>query len=64
LGLGAFLVQGHQRRVREHERQGEGIENRPAFREAFERRRCLVPVDNFYEWKETATEKQSYAVGP
>ena len=29
----------------------EGIETRPAFRDAFQRRRCLVPVDNFYEWK-------------
>jgi putative SOS response-associated peptidase YedK len=29
--------------------KAEGIENRPAFREAFQRRRCLVPVDNFYE---------------
>jgi len=29
----------------------EGIENRPTFREAFQRRRYLVPVDNFYEWK-------------
>jgi putative SOS response-associated peptidase YedK len=35
----------------------EGIENRPAFREAYQRRRCLVPVDNFYEWKKTATGK-------
>jgi len=26
-----------------------GIESKPAFREAFQRRRCLVPVDNFYE---------------
>ncbi len=30
--------------------KAEGIESRPAFREAFQRRRCLVPVDNFYEW--------------
>ena len=29
--------------------KAEGIETRPAFRDAFERRRCLVPVDNFYE---------------
>jgi putative SOS response-associated peptidase YedK len=29
--------------------KGEGIEDKPAFREAFQRRRCLVPVDNFYE---------------
>jgi putative SOS response-associated peptidase YedK len=27
--------------------KAEGIENKPAFREAFQRRRCLVPVDNF-----------------
>jgi putative SOS response-associated peptidase YedK len=36
--------------------------NRPAFREAFQRRRCLVPVDNFYEWKKTATGKQPYHI--
>ena len=27
--------------------KAEGIEGKPAFREAFQRRRCLVPVDNF-----------------
>jgi len=27
--------------------KAEGIENKPAFREAFRRRRCLVPVDSF-----------------
>ena len=42
--------------------KAEGIENKPAFREAFQRRRCLVPVDNFYEWKKTPTGKQPYAV--
>ena len=39
-----------------------GIENRPAFGEAFGRRRCLVLVDNFYEWKKTATGKQPCTV--
>src|SRR5713101_1134913 len=42
--------------------KAEGIESRPAFREAFQRRRCLVPVDNFYEWKKTAVGKQPYAI--
>jgi putative SOS response-associated peptidase YedK len=42
--------------------KAEGIENRPAFREAFQCRRCLVPVDNFYEWKKTPTGKQPYAI--
>jgi putative SOS response-associated peptidase YedK len=40
----------------------EGIENKPAFREAFAQRRCLVPVDNFYEWAKTAAGKQPYAI--
>jgi len=31
--------------------KAEGIETKPAFREAFQRRRCLVPVNGFYEWK-------------
>jgi putative SOS response-associated peptidase YedK len=42
--------------------KAEGIETRPAFREAFQRRRSLVPVDNFFEWKKTATGKQPYVV--
>lgn len=33
----------------------------PAFREAFQRRRCLVPLDSFYDGK-TATGKQPYAI--
>jgi putative SOS response-associated peptidase YedK len=42
--------------------KAEGIETKPAFREAFQRRRCLVPVDGFYEWKKTETGKQPYAI--
>ena len=42
--------------------KAEGIESKPAFRQAFERRRCLVPVDSFYEWKKTGTGKQPYAI--
>jgi putative SOS response-associated peptidase YedK len=44
--------------------KAEGIETKPAFREAFRQRRCLVPVDNFYEWKKVAGgKKQPYAIG-
>jgi len=38
--------------------KAEGIETKPAFREALQRRRCLVPVDSFYEWKKLGKERQ------
>src|SRR5688572_7149666 len=34
----------------------------PAFRSAFSRRRCLVPMSGFYEWKRSATGKTPYYV--
>jgi putative SOS response-associated peptidase YedK len=41
----------------------ETIDTKPLFREAFARRRCLVPVDNFYEWlKIDRKQKQPYAI--
>jgi hypothetical protein len=42
--------------------KAEGIETKPAFREAFRQRRCLVPVDSFYEWKKVDGGKQPYAM--
>ena len=56
-----MVVSGTKRRFANINAKAEGIESKPAFRKAFERRRCLVPVDNFYEWKKTATGKQPYA---
>ena len=43
--------------------KAEGIDTKPAFREAFARRRCLVPFDCFYEWKKLGKDRQPYAVG-
>jgi putative SOS response-associated peptidase YedK len=43
--------------------RAEEVDTKPAFREPFRQRRCLVPVENFYEWQKTAKGKQPYAVG-
>ena len=34
----------------------------PAFRDAFRRKRCLVPVDGFYEWQREGTRRQPFAI--
>jgi putative SOS response-associated peptidase YedK len=42
--------------------RAETVREKPSFREAFERRRCLVPADGFYEWVQTEGGKQPYRV--
>ncbi|WP_280536475.1 SOS response-associated peptidase [Halopenitus sp. POP-27] len=42
--------------------RAETVREKPAFREAFERRRCLVPADGFYEWVETESGTRPYRV--
>lgn len=40
--------------------RAESLATRPAYREAFRRRRCLVPATGFYEWKPGPRRKQPY----
>ena len=40
----------------------EGITEKPAFRQAFEKRRCLVPFDGYYEWMKTLEGKIPYRI--
>ncbi|MFL5675301.1 MAG: SOS response-associated peptidase [Chloroflexota bacterium] len=42
--------------------RAETVTTSPAFRDAFARKRCLVPVDSFYEWKREGTIRQPYRV--
>lgn len=45
--------------------KGESVGSQPMFRDAYRLRRCLLPVDNFFEWKaiKGAKAKQPYAIG-
>ena len=40
----------------------EGVESKPAFREALRQRRCIVPATGFYEWQGEPGRKQPFAI--
>jgi len=46
--------------------RAETVDSKPSFRQAFTRRRCLLPADGFYEWQQVAgngkTRKQPYFI--
>ena len=42
--------------------RAESVLDKPAFRNAMRRRRCLIPADGFYEWREAGGRKQTYFV--
>lgn len=40
--------------------RGETVLDKPAFRDAFRRRRCLFPVDGFFEWRKRDGRSQPF----
>jgi putative SOS response-associated peptidase YedK len=39
------------------------VAQKPSFRSAFKRRRCLMVADGFYEWQKTNGKKQPFFIG-
>ena len=44
--------------------RGESLEERPAFRDAFLRGRCLVPASGYYEWQSAGRSKRPWYLAP
>lgn len=44
--------------------RAETVREKPAFRNAIKRRRCLIPVDGYYEWHSTDGHKHPYFIYP
>ena len=41
----------------------ETVDTAPSYREAFNKRRCLIPADSFYEWKKVLGGKIPFSIG-
>lgn len=42
--------------------RAETVAEKPMFRSAFKRNRCIVPASGYYEWQTIANEKQPYLI--
>jgi putative SOS response-associated peptidase YedK len=40
--------------------RADGVADKPSFRAAFKRRRCLIAADSFYEWQKVGSKKQPW----
>ena len=63
--LGPDSVLGHDASIgfKTINARAETVASKPAFRDAFMSRRCLLPADGFFEWRRSGREKQPFHFG-
>jgi putative SOS response-associated peptidase YedK len=44
--------------------RADGVLEKPSFRNAMRRRRCLIPADGFYEWQTSGARKRPFFIHP
>ena len=44
--------------------RAETVADQPVYRQAFRKRRCLIPAEGFYEWQKRDAHKQPYCIAP
>ena len=42
--------------------RSETVQEKPAFKNAIKRRRCLIPADGYYEWQDAGGRKRPYFI--
>ena len=58
------MGEGRQPGVDVHQCEAETVDKLPSFREAFEKRRCVVPADGFYEWRGPKARREPLWIHP
>ena len=56
-GLGPYWAKDPSIGYKMINARAESVAEKPAFRRSFERRRCLIPADSFYEWRKEGRSK-------
>jgi putative SOS response-associated peptidase YedK len=65
MGLDSVLGEGRHDRPRLVNARLDSVAEKPAYREAWQRRRCLIPASGFYEWSEPqGGRKRPYFIRP
>jgi len=61
-GLIPYWVKDPKIAYRTINARSEPVDKAPSFRQAFAKRRSLIPADGFYEWRKTAKPKLPFVI--